>query len=176
MSNYSPFSWFKKYSRVQITWHTGNFGSRKQVALLGLFWRHRIKVILNKMLLPASKFSVSQVICRRLYLYTSPRHHPLSHYPLPPRPIVRIGQASHGPHKPRIVANYIKCPPLSSIPARTHLWNRSCSNKQQHPCLLQHVCCLFCMFIIWWWCLLFVLAETENGSQAPYIPLVRYVP
>ncbi len=75
-----------------------------QVAILGLFWRHRIKVILNKMLLPASKFSVSQVICRRLYLYklyTSPRHHPLSHYPLPPRPIVCIGQTSHGPHKPR---------------------------------------------------------------------------
>ncbi len=28
----------------------------------------------------------------------------------------------------------------------------------------------------WWWCLLFVLAETKFRSQAPYIPLGRYVP
>jgi hypothetical protein len=28
----------------------------------------------------------------------------------------------------------------------------------------------------WWWCLLFVIAETKNRSQAPYIPLGRYVP
>ena len=27
-----------------------------------------------------------------------------------------------------------------------------------------------------WQCLLFVLAETKNRSQAPYIPLGRYVP
>ena len=30
--------------------------------------------------------------------------------------------------------------------------------------------------LIWWWCLLFVLAETKFRSQAPYIPLGRYVP
>ena len=28
----------------------------------------------------------------------------------------------------------------------------------------------------WWWCLLFVLAETKNRSRAPYIPWGRYVP
>jgi hypothetical protein len=44
-------------SRVQITCRPENFGSRKPGALFGLFWRHRGKVILDKMLLLLPKFS-----------------------------------------------------------------------------------------------------------------------
>jgi hypothetical protein len=65
-----------------------------------------------------------------VHTFTSPRHHPLTHYP--PRPVVRGGKTI--PHKPQLVVSYSTCPPLSSWPLRAQLCNRSCSNKhQQQP-------------------------------------------
>ena len=59
-----------------------------------------------------------------VHTFTSPRHHPLTHYPFPPRPLVRSGQTS--PHKPRFVVSHSTCPP-----PRAQLCNRSCRKKQQ---------------------------------------------
>jgi hypothetical protein len=56
------------------------------------------------------------------WVHNSPHHHPLTHYPLPPRLIVRSSQTSS--HKPRLVV------PFSPS---AQLCNRSCSNKQQRP-------------------------------------------
>ena len=78
----------------------------------------------------------------------SPRHPPFTHYPFPPRSLVCGGQPS--PHKPRLVVSHSTCPPLSSSPhAHSFVLGTAVINT---------------------------LAETKNRSQAPYIPLGRYVP
>ena len=46
------------------------------------------------------------------------------------------------------------------------LWTFSYRWKQFHTCIRSFI-------PSWWWCLLFVLAETKNRSRAPYIPPLR---
>jgi hypothetical protein len=53
-----------------------------------------------------------------------------THYPSPPRSLVRDGQTS--PHRPRLVVSRSTCPPLSPPPPREQLCNRYCSNKHTH--------------------------------------------
>jgi hypothetical protein len=65
--------------------------------------------------------------------------------PLPPHPLVCIGQTSHGLYKPRLVANYSTCPPLSS--PHSFVIGPAVINNNMHVCYKMHVC-RFYMFII----------------------------
>jgi hypothetical protein len=71
-----------------------------------------------------------RVLCRRrtpsarsLARSPSPRHTPITQYPLPPRPLVCGGQTS--PHRPRLVVSHRSCPPLSSSISCAQLSTRS---------------------------------------------------
>jgi hypothetical protein len=54
-------------------------------------------------------------------MYTSTRHHPLTYYPLPPRPLVRVGQTSHRPHTsrglshPQMISHVLHYPPPAPV-------------------------------------------------------------
>ena len=54
------------YSRVQITCYPENFGSRKQGALLGLFWGHRGKSNVEQ-----NAASAAEILGMTSYLHTT---------------------------------------------------------------------------------------------------------